>query len=657
MKMKEGASITDHVNEFNSILSRLMSIEIKFDDEVHALFLLSSLPENCSGTFTTVSGSTGKDKGRGIKQDKGQKQNRGRSKSKKRCQSKNSWRLCNALVCCVENTAEDRIMDYGASFHATYCKEELERFKLRSSKLDSEGIPGLKRSFMVTRGNKCGSLYMVEVPSDRINAPIDARGNATLWHQRLGHMSEKGMKILALKGRIPYGVGFYEPCVLGRQKKSEEYKASCKAPKNVLADSVNTSSYLINCGPSMPLGFQIQEEEWQGKEVSLAHLKIGYRFWDTKGHNVVRSTDVTFNEDSLYGANAATDSSTLMELNQKGQVSSDTSEGFENSKSFEDSGNSYEEGSKDGASFEEGGSKNPQMSRQPFLHGDLNEDISMEQQEGFSVSWERRKPRVQVEEKLVRIKATTEIMISLSSIVLPLYVDDMLVAGSDMEELKKLKSQLSLEFEMKDLGSAKQILGMSIIRDKTNGTLRLSQKKYIRKVLKKFNMKDAEARCSVMYAMMCTRPDIAHAVRVVSRFMSNPGKEHWEAVRWLLRYLKGTLKATLCFSRKEVVLEGLSDSDYEGCLDSGKSTMGYVFTVGDTVVSWMSKIHNCVAMSTTEAEYMAIAEAGKEFVWLKNFHEELDRAQIILGVENPANMLTKVVTTEKLKLCAASTGL
>ncbi|GJV43321.1 retrovirus-related pol polyprotein from transposon TNT 1-94 [Tanacetum coccineum] len=172
---------------------------------------------------------------------------------------------------------------------------------------------------------------------------------------------------------------------------------------------------------------------------------------------------------------------------------------------------------------------------------------------------------------------------------------------------------------------------------------------------------------SAMYVMMCTRTDIAHAEGVVSRFMSNPGRELWEAVKWLLCYLKGTSKATLYFSRKEVVLEGFSDSDYEGFLDSGKSTMGYVFTVGGTTVSWMSRIQKCVAMSTTEAEYLAIVEADKELVWLKNFLEEFDRAQTvsegtlslkkILGAKNPADMLTKVVKTEKLKLCAALTGL
>ncbi|GJR15593.1 retrovirus-related pol polyprotein from transposon TNT 1-94 [Tanacetum coccineum] len=209
-----------------------------------------------------------------------------------------------------------------------------------------------------------------------------------------------------------------------------------------------------------------------------------------------------------------------------------------------------------------------------------------------------------------------------SSIILLLYVDDMLVAGSDMAEIKKLKRQLSQEFKMKDLGPTKQILGMSIIIDRTKGTLRLSQEKYIRKVLEKFNMKDAglimakvpyaSAVGSVICTMVCTRPNIAHAVGVVSRFMSNLGREHWEAVKWLLRYLKGTSKATLCFSRKEVVLEGFSDSNYGGCLDSGKSTTGYVFTVGGIAVSWMYRIQKCVAMSTTEAEYMAIAEAGKE---------------------------------------------
>ncbi|GJU30225.1 hypothetical protein Tco_1173814 [Tanacetum coccineum] len=414
---------------------------------------------------------------------------------------------------------------------------------------------------------------------------------------------------------------------------------------------------------------------------------MGYHFWDSKSHKVVQNKDATFNEDPLYEAKAAIDYSNLTKPNQKDQMvledspknhanktlvaehgvsseitqslggSLDTSEGSENSRRFEDSGRSDEEDSKDKASSEEEGSETPHVRRStkeskapvrysPSVNyllltknGELEsysealsskESVQWVKEEqdgskrGFSVSWERRKPHVQVEEKSVQIKASTETMI-------------------------------------KDLGSTKKILGMCIIRDITKGTLRLSQEKYIGKVSEKFNMKDAKARCqplgdhfklskklapkteasrrrmgkvpyasevgSVMYAMVCTRPDIDHVVGVVSIFMSNPGREHWEAVKWLLRYLKGTLKATLCFSRKEVVLEGLSDSDYECYLDSGRSTTGYIFTVGGTTVSWMSRIQKCVTMSTIEAEYMAIAEVGKELVSLKNFLEELNRAQ------------------------------
>ncbi|GKB29090.1 retrovirus-related pol polyprotein from transposon TNT 1-94 [Tanacetum coccineum] len=283
-----------------------------------------------------------------------------------------------------------------------------------------------------------------------------------------------------------------------------------------------------------------------------------------------------------------------------------------------------------------------------FLHDDLEEDIYMAQPEDFQSTGKEENLVCKLKKSMYGLKQAPRQWylkfdsfmqragykrcamdhccylkkVGSSSIILLLYVDDMLVAGSDMAEIKKLKRQLSQEFEMKDLGSAKQILGMSIIRDKTKGTLRLSQEKYIGKVLEKFNMKDAEARCqplgdhfklskkqapkteasrrrmakvpyasavgSVMYAMVCTRPDIAHAVGVVSRFMSNLGGEHWEAVKWPLRHLK----------------------------------------VGGTAVSWMSRVHKCATMSTTEAEYMAIAEAGKELVWLKNFLEELDRSQI-----------------------------
>lgn len=400
-----------------------------------------------------------------------------------------------------------------------------------------------------------------------------------------------------------------------------------------------------------------------------------------------------------------------------------------------------------------------------FLHGDLNEDIYMAQPEGFQVvgkedwvcklkkslyglkqaprQWYLKFDNFMERSGFKRCQMDHCCYLKKfknSYIILLLYVDDMLIVGADMHEINKLKKQMSHEFEMKDLGPARQILGMSISRNKKDGSLILSQGKYIGKVLERFRMnyvktkprntplgshliltkdqspKDEEGRRemakvpyasavgSLMYAMVCTRPDIAHAMGVVSRFMSDPGKEHWKGVKWILRYLKGTQNMGLCFKGKDAILRGYTDADLGGCKDTFKSTTGYIFTVGGTAVSWMSKLQKSVALSTTEAEYMAVAEASKELIWLKTFLEELGKQQAnyslycdnesavklaknpvyhgktkhigmryhfvrdlisegtislknISGASNPADMFTKSVVLEKLKLCVASAGL
>ena len=205
-----------------------------------------------------------------------------------------------------------------------------------------------------------------------------------------------------------------------------------------------------------------------------------------------------------------------------------------------------------------------------------------------------------------------------SYIILLLYVDDMLIVGSSIEEINDLKKQLSKQFAMKDLG-AKKILGMRIIRDKANGTLKLSQSEYVKKVFNRFNMNEAKpvstpldshfklskeqspkteeerdymskvpfasAIGNLMYAMMCTRPNIAHAMGVMSRFMSWLGKKHWEAVKWILRYLKGSSDTCLCFTGASLKLQGYVDVDFASDIDSRKSTTGFVFTLGGTAIS------------------------------------------------------------------------
>ncbi|GJV49057.1 retrovirus-related pol polyprotein from transposon TNT 1-94 [Tanacetum coccineum] len=361
--------------------------------------------------------------------------------------------------------------------------------------------------------------------------------------------------------------------------------------------------------------------------------------------------------------------------------------------SFKNSGRSDEEDSKDRASSEEGGSETPQLrrstreSKDPWKKAINEEIVSLEKNHTWSLvrlpagkkalqsKWVFRVKEEQDGKKRYKARLVFKGFQQKQGVdynkifspVVKMTTIRLVLSIVAAENLHLEQLDVKTAFLHGDLNEDIYMTQLEETRCQPLGDhFKLSKKQAPKTEASRRRMaKDpyVSAVGSVMYTMVCTRPDIAHAVGVVSRFMSNPGREHWEAVKWLLRYLKGTSKATLCFSRKEVVLEGFSDSDYGGCLDSGKSTTGYVFTMGGTSVSWMSKIQKCVAMSTTEAEYMAIAEAGKELVW--NFLKELDRAQTewtlslkkILGAKNPADMLTKVVTTEKLKLCAASTGL
>ena len=158
-----------------------------------------------------------------------------------------------------------------------------------------------------------------------------------------------------------------------------------------------------------------------------------------------------------------------------------------------------------------------------------------------------------------------------SAIYLFLYVDDILIAAKDKSEIAKIKAQLNKEFEMKNLGAPKKILGVEIIRDGKSGMLYLSQRDYIEKVLRRFNMYDAKlvspplaahfrlssALCpvsdddieyiyrvsyssavgSLMYVMFCSHRDLSHALSVVGRYMANPDKQHWNAVQWIFIYL------------------------------------------------------------------------------------------------------------------------
>lgn len=211
---------------------------------------------------------------------------------------------------------------------------------------------------------------------------------------------------------------------------------------------------------------------------------------------------------------------------------------------------------------------------------------------------------------------------------------------------------------MKDLGVAQKILGMEIYRDMAQKKLFLSQKSYIWKILSRFGMSTAKpidtpsaansllsvafapksaqekkymsqvpyasAVGSLMYAMVCTRLDLAHTISVVSRYMGDPGKQHCQAVKRIFCYLKGTSDVGLNYGSDVTCLViGFSNSDYAGNVDGRRYMTGYVFTLGDYVVSWKATLQSIVTLSTTEAKYMALTEAAKEGIWLKGLVSDL----------------------------------
>ena len=124
-----------------------------------------------------------------------------------------------------------------------------------------------------------------------------------------------------------------------------------------------------------------------------------------------------------------------------------------------------------------------------------------------------------------------------------------------------------------------------------------------------------------MYAMVCTRPEIAHAVGFLSRYMSKLGKEHWTAIKRVFRYLCGTIDYAICCQgrpgpERVIIVHGFVDAEWAGDLGHRRSTSGYVFNLFGGAISWMSKRQDVVALSTTEDEYMEATHAIKEAVWL-----------------------------------------
>jgi hypothetical protein len=250
------------------------------------------------------------------------------------------------------------------------------------------------------------------------------------------------------------------------------------------------------------------------------------------------------------------------------------------------------------------------------------------------------------------------------------WTDDILGALSTEEGEMKSKEELARSYELKDLGTAKFILGMKIERNDETGDVRLSQKAYCEQMIERFKMGDAKPRStplpvglvlsidnlpkteeemndmknvpyrqalsSLMWLQVATRPDLSYTVNLLSRFANNPGQRHWDALKHTLAYLRGTVDYGITYRHKESLRPfGYVDADYAGDIDGSRSTEGHIFFIAGGPVSWASKRQETVALSTVEAEYTAITWASQQAVWISKFLDE-----VALRQELPTNILT-----------------
>lgn len=312
-----------------------------------------------------------------------------------------------------------------------------------------------------------------------------------------------------------------------------------------------------------------------------------------------------------------------------------------------------------------------------FLHGELEEDIYIKQPQGYeeggpgtvchlkkAIYGLRQAPRAWH----TRLKAELELMGFTASATDPglyyksgkssnvyicVYVDDIALAARSKTDLEEVKQQLQSRFDIRDLGEVSHFLGMQITRNRRDRSLKLTQQRMTAELVSKYGMSSAKPRStplatsaqltksdgtpldkeahpyseligSLLYLSVCTRPDIAQAVGALARYMSAPTTAHWSAAKEVVRYLAGTLDYGINFQpSQQSALIGYCDADYAGDVDTRRSTTGYVFTLHGGAISWSSRLQPTVAVSTTEAEYMAAAHAVKEALWLRKLMADL----------------------------------
>lgn len=239
-------------------------------------------------------------------------------------------------------------------------------------------------------------------------------------------------------------------------------------------------------------------------------------------------------------------------------------------------------------------------------------------------------------------------------VILVIFVDDGLILSESRDVILQVLQQLKLEFEVTTC-ELSYYVGMQIQRNPETGSIFIYQKRYIEQLIAKFGLENAnscstpedhstdltaqtgnlleegevpyrQAIGSLLFLATVTRPDISHAVGVLSRAVNNPTKAHWNGIKRVIRYLIGTTNYGILYSKQngsKSALVGFSDSDYAGDRATRRSTTGYLFKLAGGPITWSSRKQSTVSLSTTEAEYVAASSAVKESLWLHQLLKDI----------------------------------
>lgn len=315
-----------------------------------------------------------------------------------------------------------------------------------------------------------------------------------------------------------------------------------------------------------------------------------------------------------------------------------------------------------------------------FLYGDIKEDVFMKIPEGYKnngkicklkkalyglkqapLTWNKTFTEVIIENGLKFTENEKCVFINKdSTLILALYVDDGILVSDKENKIEKLVNSLKIHFEIKVEKNPEIFLGLEI-RKKENG-MKLTQVNYVEKILQRFNMENSkpidtpcemkirqssraaenfpfrEAVGNLLYLTTRTRPDIAFSVNLSSRYMENPTKEDVASVKRIMKYLVGSKNYGVMYNKtdNEDIIDAFCDADYAGDEDTRRSTTGYIIFFGGGPISWCSRRQPIVAMSSTEAEYIAAAECCKEVLYLKSLIQELTQkpVRVNLNIDN-----------------------